>query len=181
MAAIEAVVRREGVGGLSIDAVAKEAGISKSSVVYDFRNKAGLLAAFTRDRLDTHRRVIEDQFRDDDRPNRSLRAMLHCSQERPSAEETQVAMLISSAMRSEEECHNIMRDEVSRMFVQIREEAPDARRARLAYIALYGLKSLEFFGFHQFEAGERQELLSDITEFLDLDDPSPRPGPAPSS
>jgi AcrR family transcriptional regulator len=39
-------VRQLGLAGLSIDAVAKEAGISKSSVVYDFRNKNALLAAF---------------------------------------------------------------------------------------------------------------------------------------
>mgnify|MGYP002715770027 CR=1 FL=1 len=46
MDGVESVARREGVSGLSIDALAKEVGISKSSVVYDCGSKAGLLAAF---------------------------------------------------------------------------------------------------------------------------------------
>ena len=45
MDGVESVARREGVSGLSIDALAKEVGISKSSVVYDCGSKAGLLAA----------------------------------------------------------------------------------------------------------------------------------------
>ena len=41
MDGVESVARREGVSGLSIDALAKEVGISKSSVVYDCGSKAG--------------------------------------------------------------------------------------------------------------------------------------------
>ncbi len=43
--ATERVILRLGTGGLSIDAVAKEAGVSKSRVVYDHKSKSGLLAA----------------------------------------------------------------------------------------------------------------------------------------
>ena len=52
MRAIEAVARREGLEGLSIDAVAKEAGISKSSVLYDCGSKSALLAEFIRNQLE---------------------------------------------------------------------------------------------------------------------------------
>ncbi len=43
--AIERVVVKHGASHLSIDAVAKEAGISKSRVVYDYKSKTSLLEA----------------------------------------------------------------------------------------------------------------------------------------
>ncbi len=166
MAAIEAVVRRHGVSGLSIDAVAKEAGISKSSVVYDFKNKAGLLAAFTRSRLDAHSAHIEGNLPDDGQPNRWLRSLLSCSEDSPTDEETSIAMIISSAMSSEEECHTLMCREINEVFDRVIAEASNPRASTLAYLALHGIKSLEFFGFRRFDPESRQQLLHDIYELL---------------
>ena len=54
--AAERVVIRMGMAGLSIDAVAKEAGISKARVLYDFKSKAALLEALIDRRLNPDRR-----------------------------------------------------------------------------------------------------------------------------
>lgn len=59
--AAERVVARDGAAGLTIDAVAREAGISKASVLYDVKTKQHLVEsvivrAFDRDD-DQHRRV----------------------------------------------------------------------------------------------------------------------------
>lgn len=166
MLAIESVVRRHGVGGLSIDAVAKEVGISKSSVVYDFKNKAGLLAAFTRSRLEAHAHHIEENLPADDLPNRWLRALVKCSEESPSDEEASVAMIISSAMSSEAECHTLMCSEITQCFDRVIAEASNPRSALLAYLALHGVKSLEFFGFRSFDPESRRQLLGDIGKLL---------------
>lgn len=179
MAAIQSVVRRDGVGGLSIDAVAKEAGISKSSVVYDFQNKAGLLAAFTRNRMEGHRQQLEASLPSPDQPNRWLHAIMDCMAESPSDEDIEVAMLIAAATTSQEECHTIMCKEFGTSLCRVLAEAPDPRKARLAFVALHGLKSLEFLRFHHFDAISREEVLSDIAALLDLpssdDDDPPKP------
>ncbi len=175
MLAIESVVRRLGVGGLSIDAVAKEAGISKSSVVYDFRNKAGLLAAFTRSRIAAHREQLDALQPQDDAPNRWLRGLLAATEQTPTEEEVSIAMVISSAMSSEEECHALMCEEIGDTMERVAREAEDPRRANLAYLALHGIKSLEFFGFCRFDPETRQELLNDIRWLLQSALPEPPP------
>lgn len=58
--AVERVVVRLGAVGLSLDAVAKEAGISKSRVVYDYKSKTALIEAI----LDRHMAREEAHLRD---------------------------------------------------------------------------------------------------------------------
>ncbi|HTN63611.1 MAG TPA: helix-turn-helix domain-containing protein, partial [Devosia sp.] len=43
--AADRVVARDGAARLTLDAVAAEAGISKASVLYDYKSKQGLIAA----------------------------------------------------------------------------------------------------------------------------------------
>lgn len=166
MNAMEAVVLRDGVGGLSIDAVAKEVGISKSSVVYDFRNKAGLLAAFTQSRMDTHREQIEEQRDGLVGPDRSLRAAIKLSQNSPSDEETAVAMMLAAAAHTTEECHNVMRQQFTMFIGQVEGDAANLRATRLAFTALQGLKCMEYFDFHRFDPETRKQLLQDIADLI---------------
>lgn len=184
MLAIEQVVRRQGVGGLSIDAVAKEAGISKSSVVYDFRNKAGLLAAFTRNRIAAHRDQLDGHLPQDEDPNRFLRGMIDATEQSPTEEEVSVAMIISAAMSAEAECHELMSREIDEVQSRVMREADDPRRAKLAYLALHGIKSLEFFGFCRFDPESRHELMEDIRWLLQARPADPAPNqtdrPAPN-
>ena len=49
--AAERVAIRDGAVGLTIDAVAREAKISKSRVIYDYKSKSGLLQALVERRL----------------------------------------------------------------------------------------------------------------------------------
>ena len=41
----EAVVARDGVTGLTLEAVAKQAGISKAAVIYDYKSKQAVIEA----------------------------------------------------------------------------------------------------------------------------------------
>lgn len=166
MAAIEAVILREGVAGLSIDAVAREAGISKSSVVYDFRNKAGLLAAFTRKRMDAYRHEMENLRNAMDGPDRWLRAVIGQARQGLSDEDTSVAMKLAAAAHVSEECNNVMRQQLLSCLCDAIEDAGDERRSRLAFVALHGLKCLEYFGFHRFDDETRQQLLDDILALI---------------
>lgn len=167
MAAIESVVHKHGVGGLSIDAVAKEAGISKSSVVYDFQNKAGLLSAFTRSRMDSHRNAIETLRDELNGKDRWLRAALKNAVDGPTEEETAAAMMLCAAASDTEDCLSIMQQELNYVLEQVNADAGDGRMARLAFLALHGLKTMEYFNFRRFSIEERRKILDDIASLLD--------------
>lgn len=170
LTAIETVILRDGVAGLSIDAVAQQAGISKSSVVYDVRNKAGLLAAFTRSRMSAHMERLGALREKMTAPDRSLRAAIRLSQKTPSQEETAVAMMLAAAAHTTEECHNVMRQRFDEFVSQVEADAADLRATRLAFVALQGLSCMECFDFHHFEPDVRQQILQDISDLIESHD-----------
>lgn len=167
MAAIEAVILRDGAGGLSIDAVAREAGISKSSVVYDFRNKAGLLAAFMQSRMDIHREQVLALRATLKGPDAFLRAALQecfCPQ---SEEDMAVAMMLAAAARSSDECHNVLSREITGFMEMAQQDAANERATRLAFVAMHGLQCLDYFNFVRLDPQIRQDLVKDIASLLD--------------
>lgn len=163
MEAIESVVRQSGIAGLSIDAVAKEAGISKSSVVYDFQNKNQLLAAFIKSRIDEKRaNIARAAEAREGEPNAWLRALLDCSCTPPSEEDMATAMVISAGTGTNDVCRTLMREAFNEDVCRILSQSDDPRSARLSWLALNGLLSMEYFGFHTFSEAERQQILTDI-------------------
>ncbi len=167
MEAIEAVVRQHGVAGLSIDAVARQAGISKSSVVYDFASKEQLLAAFIRQRLDQKKADLASAAsRHQGQPDALMRGMIdHCST-RPSDEDIACAMAITASLGNNSTCREMMGTAFADDLDRIIHEAKDPRRSRLAWAALHGIMSLEYLGFYAFPPDERRELLADIASLL---------------
>src|SRR5690606_22501748 len=57
--AAETVVARDGAANLTLDAVAIEAGISKASVIYDYKSKQALIKAVIERRVDEDRSRLE--------------------------------------------------------------------------------------------------------------------------
>lgn len=167
MDAIEAVVREHGVAGLSIEAVARQAGISKSSVVYDFDSKDQLLAAFIRRQLDQKKAEVDAAAaRYESRPDALLHGMIHVCNERPSDEDIACAMAITASFSNDSTCREIMGAAFIEDLDRIMSEADDPRRARLAWAALHGVMSLEYLGFHSFLPDERRQILADISSLL---------------
>ena len=179
MLAIERVARRSGIAGLSIDAVAREAGISKSSVVYDFDSKAGLLAAFTRHRMSQHRADFQEMLaRHQDQPNARLRAVIEKFRTAPTEEETAMALLVSASMGENAECREIMRDCMAEDADQIALEAGNKAKMLRALLTLHGMAFLEFFGFYRFDDKTRNEILDELMAVAESDpgadgDPDP--------
>ena len=64
LTAAETVVRRDGAARLTIEAVAAEAGISKASVLYDYKTKQALIKAIVERRVAAEcervRKIIEE-------------------------------------------------------------------------------------------------------------------------
>ncbi|GLK64206.1 MULTISPECIES: TetR/AcrR family transcriptional regulator [Paracoccus] len=170
MSAIERVARRVGAAGLSIDAVAKEAGISKSSVVYDCESKAGLLAAFIRHKMAQHREVFaEIQARHEGKPNTMLLTLIDKCRRVPTEEELEIALLISASMGEHAECREIMREVISGDIQAVAEQAGDRKRMLMTLLALHGMAFLEFFGFSRFDQETRDDILDELMAIAESD------------
>lgn len=156
------VVIREGANGLSIDAVAKEAGVSKSTVVYDHKTKSALLEA-----------LVDRQVKSD---MKHIDACIAASQNEPHPElfgriaacETQledadraVAIAISASVSNEEGLQGLMREWTEKDLVAM-ESGPRPEAALMSYFALMGFYSTELFGFRTWPEAERRAILDDI-------------------
>jgi len=169
LAAAEAVVARKGAANLTLDAVAAEAGISKASVTYDYGSKQCLIKA-----------VIERSLRlEEDR----IQASVDSFGEAPAAEilgritaiadadvghdHGQAAALnLCSALAQDEELHSLVRDFYRRQFDAIQKNTENRSEATIAFLAIEGLKTLKYFGFYSWPAGEREKILKDIAASL---------------
>jgi len=160
--AIERVVVKLGVSHLSIDAVAQEAGISKSRVVYDYKSKTALLEAlidrqFERDTARINSLLVECA----DSPHPELFARIKIAEQALDSKERAVAMAITSSMSSEESLRQRMLRFIERDLLAMDSGAkPEA--ARMAYFAFIGFSCHEWFGLVDRSDEERLPFLEQI-------------------
>ncbi len=108
--AAERVVVRAGATGLSIDAVAKEAGVSKSRVVYDHKTKSALLEALVDRRVGADIAHMEECVKaSSDTPHPELYGRIAAADKTLDDTDRAVAMAISASMSSEENLQQIIR------------------------------------------------------------------------
>lgn len=170
MDGVESVARRDGVSGLSIDALAKEVGISKSSVVYDCGSKAGLLAAFTRHKISQYRQRFDEALQAHaGQPNAWLRTMIEMGREGPTEDDVAMTMLISASMGEHAECRELMRAALAEDACRVAADAEDQGKMLQLLLAVHGLFFLECFGLQRFDEITRQELLDGLMRTLETD------------
>lgn len=172
--AAERVAIRDGAVGLSIDAVAREAGISKSRVVYDYKSKSGLLQALVERRLRVENdRVLAAVTAHGDSANPELCGRIAAAKDTPDEDDRAIALTLCAAMSSEEPLQAMVRDMVKRDLDAVTAHARHAPRAVTAYLALHGMMSLEYLDIHRWTESERGAIL---TEILNLADDASFPG-----
>src|SRR4051794_29281193 len=96
--AAEQVVARDGVGNLTLEAVAREAGVSKGGLLYHFRSKADLVQAIVA-RLAVHcdARQAETVAREGDTPGAFTRAYLAAREQPVDPEELPLHIALLAA------------------------------------------------------------------------------------
>jgi AcrR family transcriptional regulator len=161
--AAERVVGRDGAANLTVDAVAREAGINKASVLYDHKSKQALVEAvvdraFERD--NDHHTWIEAQIAVVE--DKAIRGRILAAAAPPPEEFRAVALNLSAALALDAGLRTKMQDNQARTISRIEATSPSPRGALLAYLALEGLKFLEHLDFHHFPREERDRLLREI-------------------
>lgn len=170
--ATERVVLKLGAAGLSIDAVAQEAGVSKSRVVYDHKSKSALLEALIDRHLGKERLRLEAAIADSkDTPHPELFGRIAVAEPAFNDLDKAVAMAISAAMTNEEKLQQRLREwTVEDIRAVTDNDRPLA--ALLAYLALTGFYWNELAGFYQWSDAERKKLLDGIrTIFTSFPEP----------
>ncbi|HEV7346242.1 MAG TPA: TetR/AcrR family transcriptional regulator [Devosia sp.] len=175
--AAEKVVARDGAANLSVERVATEAGISKASVLYDYKTKQAVLEA-----------VVERAFARDNAMHSQIEAGLQAPENRtvtgrllgataPISEPFRNAALnLSAALVLDKSLRAKMQANQAKVIEGVHQTAKSPRGAQLAYLALEGLKLLENLDFHRFDDDERSRILREVLWLADVE-PQERPLP----
>lgn len=160
--AAERVVMRLGAAGLSIDAVAQEAGVSKSTVVYDHKSKSALLEALIDRQMSAEKERTRAAVTEcADTPHPELFGRIAVAQRMPNDAEKAVALAVSTSVGSEEKLMQDMKDWTAD---DLRAMAAGAKpkAAMMAYLALTGFYCTELFDFHSWNEAERNEIIDGV-------------------
>ncbi len=174
--AAEAVVVRDGAAQLTLDAVATQAGISKASVIYEYKSKQQLIKA-----------VIQRRVRMEDEriqaataalgpvPNAAINGLIAAAAEGPPDHLRAVAVNLVSALSQDAESRRIIEKAYERTIAALSEGTTNPRGALLAFLALEGLKRLELHKLHPWSDEQRAGILRDIGWLVEA---GPLRGPA---
>ncbi|MFC7378860.1 TetR/AcrR family transcriptional regulator [Brevundimonas sp. GCM10030266] len=171
--AAERVVARDGAAHLTLDAVAREAGVGKATVLYDFKSKQALIEAvvdraFAADKA--HHAALEAEARPDDSP--TIRSRIRGAAEAPPEDFRPVALNLSAALILDPGLRAKMQANQAEVIDRILQTSKAPRGALLAYLAVEGLKFLEILDFHRFNDADRSRIITEI-EWLAETDPAP--------
>lgn len=175
--AAEAVVARDGAMRLTLDAVAAEAGISKARVIYDYKTKQALIRALIQRRIcdeDTKLRGILCGLGEE--PNAQIRGRIAQAANSPSNDTQAVAVSLCSATTQDAELMATIRQWYSEAIAAVLDKSPNPRTTMIAFLAVEGLRVLEYLGLHTVPLEQRRQILRDIEALV-----AERPDPSPSS
>jgi len=165
IAAAIAVAKEEGAGRLSLDAIARRAGLSKGGLLYHFPKKDALMRALVEHHLTGDDVAIQEAARDPGQPNAVARAFVevyrehgHCQPPRPSG--------VLAALAENPHLLDPVRAHVGRVVEQIRESAGDLDISLIAFLAVEGLKALDLFEADVLSEGERERVMAALLQRL---------------
>ncbi len=171
----EAIVCKQGISALTIDAVAKAAGISKGGVQSCFGTKAALIdALFTR-----FGQAYEHRFREvaslDDDPIGQVRAHVEATFGSDKVSSSKAAGLLAALLQSPQDLDSTLtwyRERLRNW--QLGE--PGHQQALLAFLATEGAFMLRYFGLMEMDDALWQRVLQQMRALLDAPPPGAESG-----
>ncbi len=164
--AAERVVLGEGAGQLTMDAVAREAGVSKGGVLYAFPSKDALIDALISRVFASMDRIVEDFIaRMGDSSQNWVEAHVLASRNAETLITERSVALITNFMRSPE-YRKGAREYYAAILNRLDLTTPAGRKARLAILACEGAMLLRGFDFHPISAEDWKAIHDDIRAIL---------------
>ena len=166
--AAEAVVVRCGAAHLTLDAVAVEAGISKASVIYDYKTKQQLIKAVMERRLAAQEeRVRQETEALGDVPSAPIRAMIAIVSDTSPDETRAVAANLGAALAQDNELRGVLEAFFRRTINTVMETSQSPRGALLAFLAFEGMRHLEWHNLYSWPEPERERIFREIGWLVD--------------
>ncbi|MGO9135905.1 MAG: TetR/AcrR family transcriptional regulator [Methylovirgula sp.] len=159
------IIARDGPGRLTLDAIARESGMSKGAVTHQFHTKEGVLKAL----LEQHMAYFEDfaqRFRTTkgaNCPQPELAAQIATSREL-TAQPHSLAFAILGVMSEEPNLLSAAREMDAEKVKAIKAEAPDPELALLRWAAARGLALTAIFGLCPLSISERTRLFDRLLD-----------------
>jgi len=164
LAAAREVTARQGAGNLTIDSIAREIGMSKGGVLYNFPSKRALLSALLENLIEAHD-VRMDEI-DQDEPNATLRGHLHS---RASANdlEADLSMAILAAAAESPELLNPLRQKIESNQQKVTSQTKDPVGAHVILAALDGLRFQHLMRMPPYDTKIRDQIQDRLESMID--------------
>ena len=158
-----ALIRREGVARLTIEAVAQEAGLSKGGVLYHFRSKESLISAMMTSLVERFNADIETARREEPEGERSapgswLRAYIQASIGPAEDDEDTAALL--AAVSNDPRLLAPLQEQYAHWQTQAESDDVDPALATVIRLALDGLWMADLFGLAPPEGALRNQVFA---------------------
>lgn len=164
--AAEAVIREDGAAGLTIEAVARKAGVSVGGLQYSFRSKDALIAGMFEPWGREYEADLTSLY---PRPVNALdeaRRDIVVGFKQSVTAKKKAASIIAALLRSPEHLAPVKRWYQSRLS-GIDMATEEGRKARLAFLAAEGAFMLRFMGLREIQDTEWQEIMDDVLALLE--------------
>jgi len=137
LAAARAIAVRDGVAHVSIDAIAREAGLSKGGVLHNFPTKRALMEAMLEEMLDEHR-ALQANLPETERCSTLRQHLLTLRSFSSSDSDLSMAILAVAAV--EPDLLEPLRDDLDSDLARINSDSNDPETARILFFALQGIR-----------------------------------------
>jgi AcrR family transcriptional regulator len=164
--AAERIVRRDGVGRLTLDAVAAEAGTSKGGLLYHFASRDALITAMVERHVASFGTTLEASMAaDPEPPGRWTRAYLRASAPTDEPTESDAAATgLLAAMASNPALADPLRERYAAWREQIADDGLPEADAMIVSLAADGLWMADLLGFASPSGERRARIMARLLE-----------------
>ena len=165
--AAEEVVLEVGAAHMTLNAVAKKAGISKGGLIYNFPTKETLLQAMVKRLADHFRMSREQKYAElENQPSREVKAhILSFLSHDPKSDKLFAALL--AAIAHDPKLLDPVRNEYNILLDHLQSGGLRIERAAVISLASDGLKLMEILKIHHFSASQRKAILNEMLRLAD--------------
>lgn len=159
IAAALAIVTREGAAKLTIDAIARESGVSKGGVLHHFRTKEAVLKALFEHQIEKGTALYQSLLESmpPHRPERHLAAQIAAFRNSVSHPKSATFAIATAMAEAPELVAGIKENDAQRVEI-VKAEAPDPTIALIRWSAAMGLALSEILGICPVSELERERL-----------------------